>query len=32
VSVQQDIIEEHAQQLARIEEQLRPVPEDMAQR
>jgi hypothetical protein len=32
VSVQQDIIEEHAQQLASIEEQLRPVPEDMAQR
>jgi GTPase SAR1 family protein len=32
VSVQKDIIEEHAQQLARIEEQLRPVPEDMAQR
>ncbi|MRT27851.1 dynamin family protein [Herbaspirillum sp. CAH-3] len=32
VSVQKDIIEEHAQQLASIEEQLRPVPEDMAQR
>jgi hypothetical protein len=32
VSVQQDIIEEYAQQLASIEEQLRPVPEDMAQR
>ncbi|WP_413459458.1 dynamin family protein [Herbaspirillum huttiense] len=32
VSAQQDLIEEHARRLACIEQQLRPVPEEMAQR